>query len=154
MFACNTVCACVYVWENSCTLCVLWTHLCTYHLCMHLCHLCLYSLMFSPIYDTFHCRNFTNSHCSLLENPPLITLLCWSVLLCIAVYLFISIYIFVGVHTNIANIITNILITNIIIQIPEGNYLTCMPPLPPSFLWLSSKSSHFSPGHRRRKHLA
>lgn len=33
-----------------------------------------------------------------------------------------------GVHANIGSTITSILIINIIIQIPEGALLTCMPP--------------------------
>lgn len=33
-----------------------------------------------------------------------------------------------SVHANIGSTITNILIINIIIQIPEGALLTCMPP--------------------------
>ena len=55
-----------------------------------------------------------------------------------------------GVRTNIASIITNILITNIIIQIPEGSYLTCTPPLPPSFLCLASKSPYLSWAHKAK----
>lgn len=47
-------------------------------------------------------------------------------------------------QTSIAYIIKNILITNIIIQIPEENYLTCTPPLPPFFLCPSSKSPYLS----------
>lgn len=92
-------------------------------------------MFFSPIYDAFHCGNFTNPHYSRLENPHLIIVCRAAVCCCVLCFIYLYRCIFlVGVHTNIANIITNILITNIIIQIPEGNYLTCTPPLPSSLL--------------------
>lgn len=55
-------------------------------------------------------------------------LLCCSALLCIVFYFFRYLCIFlVSICANIGSTITNHLIMNIIIQIPEGALLTCMP---------------------------
>lgn len=49
----------------------------------------------------------------------------------------------VSVQANIGSTITNILISNIIIQIPEGALLTCTPPPPPP-------TSSYLSGRRRQ----
>lgn len=65
------------------------------------------------------------------EIPHYHCLLCCCALLCIVFYLFWYMCIFlVSVHANIGSTITNILIINIITQIPEGALLTCMPSTP------------------------
>lgn len=92
-------------------------------------------LMFTPIYGAFCCRALQIM--AVLRSPtfPLFALLstlfyfyrymCF--LLFFFLYLFIYIFFWVSLCTNIGSTITNILIMNIIIQIPEGALLTCMP---------------------------
>lgn len=90
----------------------------------------------------------TNSHYSHLEDLHVI-IVCRGEVHCCGLFIDMDIlYIVVGVRANIANTITNILITNIIIRFPKGNYHTYTPPLPPSFLCLNPPVSS---GHRMRK---
>lgn len=84
--------------------------------------------MFTPIYDAFCCQALQIMHASRPHTLSLFALLQCSAVYCV---LFISVYVggfFVSVRANIGSTITNILIMNIIIQIPEGALLTCMPP--------------------------
>lgn len=125
-----------------------WAHLHARCYFMCLCAvLCLCSSTFRPIYGAFHRRNFANSNYACLEILHFYHCLhCCGALLWIVVYL-INLDIFFGggvVHTDIANTITNILITNIIIQIPDDNYLTWGLLFLPLFLCLSTKSSNLS----------
>lgn len=84
-------------------------------------------LIFTPIYDAFCCRALQIMHAPRSHTLSLFALLQRS-----AVYrvLFLSVYVnfWASVCTNIGSTITNILIINISIQIPEGALLTCMPP--------------------------
>lgn len=134
-----------------------------HHLHKPSCSMHQYALMFSPFYDASHCWNFTNSNYACLDIPRLIIVCCAAVLCCVLWFVYFSTFFFlVVVHTNIASITTNILITNIIILIPEGNYLTCMPPTScaSSQILLSSraqKAKTFSLAHsgwRAREYLA
>lgn len=97
---------------------------------------------FSPVYDKFiTAETFTNSNYACLEIPRLITVCraaayscaLWVIYYCTHKYISIYLYLYIFFAcTNLANTTTNILITSIIIQIPEGNFPTCRPPFLPA----------------------
>lgn len=103
--------------------------------------------MFTPFNDAFCCRALENMHA---PRPPYLLIVCSAAVLCCGLSLsyfcgcvFLFIFFLVSVQANIGSTITNILISNIIIQIPEGALLTCTPPLPPP-------TSSYLSGRRRR----
>lgn len=86
-------------------------------------------LMFMPIYDAFCCRALQTMH----ALRCLTIIVCFAAVLCCVlcfIYFGICVFFLVSVHANIGSTITNILIINIITQIPEGALLTCMPSTP------------------------
>lgn len=84
-------------------------------------------LMFTPIYDAFCSRALQIMHTSRSHTLLLFALLQCSAVCCV-LFILVYVYFFVSIRANIGSTITNILISNIIIQIPEGALLTCTPP--------------------------
>lgn len=85
-------------------------------------------LIFTPVYDASRCRALEILHA---PRPPHFIIVCSAAVpRCVLSFIYFSIceFLLASVPANIGSTITNILIINIIIQIPEGALLTCMPP--------------------------